>query len=155
MGVIVETGAGRVLVLAPEQVPELPIGTSVSADGVLAPPEPWRAGWLLRQGVAMTLRAERIVPGSARRAGLACLVDGIRDRAEGALERGMGERESSLARGFVLGQDDVIDGRTREEFRRSGLAHADRGQGLQRHALCRDADAGLIGHSALFDTMMR
>ena len=123
VGVIVETGAGRVLVLAPEPVPELPIGTSVSADGVFAPPEPWRAGWLLRQGVAMTLRTERIVQGSARRAGVAGLVDGIRDRAERALERGMGERESSLARGFVLGQDDVIDGRTREEFQRSGLAH--------------------------------
>ncbi len=35
----------------------------------------------------------------------------------------MPEREAALARGFVLGQDDRIDAATREDFRRSGLAH--------------------------------
>ena len=35
----------------------------------------------------------------------------------------MPEREAALARGFVLGQDDAIDARTREDFKRSGLAH--------------------------------
>ena len=35
----------------------------------------------------------------------------------------MPEREAELARGFVLGQDDRIDPRTVEDFRRSGLSH--------------------------------
>jgi competence protein ComEC len=35
----------------------------------------------------------------------------------------MPEREAALARGFVLGEDDRIDARTREDFRRSNLAH--------------------------------
>jgi competence protein ComEC len=35
----------------------------------------------------------------------------------------MPPREAALARGFVLGQDDRIDERTVEDFRRSGLAH--------------------------------
>jgi competence protein ComEC len=47
----------------------------------------------------------------------------IRDRAEVALEAGMPAPQAELARGFVLGQDDRIDSRTVEDFRRSGLAH--------------------------------
>ncbi len=47
----------------------------------------------------------------------------IRERAEVALGRGMPTREAELARGFVLGEDDEIDKRTVEDFRRSGLSH--------------------------------
>ena len=35
----------------------------------------------------------------------------------------MPEREAALARGFVLGEDDRIDGRTRDDFQRSNLTH--------------------------------
>ncbi len=49
--------------------------------------------------------------------------DEIRERAEDGLGRGMPSREAALARGFVLGQDDGIDARTEEDFRRSGLSH--------------------------------
>jgi competence protein ComEC len=47
----------------------------------------------------------------------------IRARAEVALGRGMPAREAALARGFVLGEDERIDPRTVEDFRRSGLSH--------------------------------
>jgi len=47
----------------------------------------------------------------------------IRERAEDGLGRGMPAREAALARGFVLGEDEEIDAATREDFRRSGLAH--------------------------------
>jgi competence protein ComEC len=47
----------------------------------------------------------------------------IRGRAEAALGRGMPQREAELARGFVLGEDDGIDDRTTEDFRRAGLSH--------------------------------
>jgi len=47
----------------------------------------------------------------------------IRERAEDGLGRGMPSRETELARGFVLGQDEGIDAATEEDFRRSGLAH--------------------------------
>jgi len=47
----------------------------------------------------------------------------IRERAELGLGRGMPAREAELARGFVLGQDDDIDPRTEEDFRRAGLSH--------------------------------
>jgi competence protein ComEC len=47
----------------------------------------------------------------------------IRDRAAAGLGRGVPRREAELARGFVLGEDDGIDARTKEDFRRSGLSH--------------------------------
>jgi competence protein ComEC len=47
----------------------------------------------------------------------------IRDRAADGLGRGMPAREAALARGFVLGEDDEVDARTEEDFRRAGLSH--------------------------------
>ena len=47
----------------------------------------------------------------------------IRERAAAGLGRGMPEREAALARGFVLGEDEEIDERTEEDFRRAGLSH--------------------------------
>ncbi|HET8592667.1 MAG TPA: ComEC/Rec2 family competence protein, partial [Solirubrobacterales bacterium] len=123
VGFPLDSPAGRVLVVAHEPVEVPPIGRAITAEGVLGPPEPWRETLLRRQGIAMSLHSERIELVSGRRGGIEGMIDAIRERAERALERGMGERESSLARGFVLGEDDLIDGRTREEFRRSGLAH--------------------------------
>ena len=49
----VDSPAGRVLVIAPEPVGELPVGSQVRAEGVLQEPEPWRTGYLRRQGIAM------------------------------------------------------------------------------------------------------
>jgi competence protein ComEC len=119
----VDSPAGRLLVVAPEPIGDLPVGSEVRAQGVLQSPEPWRIGYLRRQGIAMTLRVERVDLGSGRRAGLTGWIDDVRRRAEEALGRGMQEREAALARGFVLGQDDGIDPRTRDDFQRSNLTH--------------------------------
>jgi competence protein ComEC len=119
----VDSPGGRVLVVAHEPVGDLPVGSEVSAEGLLETPEPWRAAYLRRLGIAMTLRTDRIVPGPGRRAGLTGWIDGIRERAEEALGRGMPDREAALARGFVLGEDDQIDHATREDFQRSNLTH--------------------------------
>jgi competence protein ComEC len=47
----------------------------------------------------------------------------VRARAEAALGSGMPAREAELARGFVLGEEEGIDPRTVEDFRRAGLSH--------------------------------
>jgi competence protein ComEC len=47
----------------------------------------------------------------------------IRERASDGLGRGMPAREAELARGFVIGEDERIDARTKEDFRRAGLSH--------------------------------
>jgi competence protein ComEC len=119
----VDSPAGRVLLVAPEPVGDLPVGSEVSAEGVLETPEPWRAGYLRRQGIAMTLRTDRIRSEPGRRGGITGWVDGVRNRAERALGRSMPEREAALARGFVLGEDDRIDHATRDDFQRSNLTH--------------------------------
>src|SRR4051794_37378463 len=51
----VDSPHGRVLVVAPEPVGDLPVGSEVSAEGVLESPEPWRASYLRRLGIAMVL----------------------------------------------------------------------------------------------------
>jgi competence protein ComEC len=118
-----ESPAGRVLVVAPEPVGDLPVGSEVRAQGILESPEPWRVAYLRRQGIAMVLRTDRIDRGTGRRRGLTGWIDQVRIRAETALGRGMPEREAALARGFVLGEDDRIDGQTRDDFQRSNLTH--------------------------------
>jgi competence protein ComEC len=119
----VDSAAGRVLVVAPEPVGDLTVGSEVRAEGVLEPPEPWRAAYLRRLGIGMVLRTDRIDEQPGRRGGFAGWIDGIRERAEEALGRGMPDREAALARGFVLGEDDRIDHRTRDDFQRSNLTH--------------------------------
>ena len=118
-----ETAAGKLLVEGPEPIPDLSIGAGVRATGTLAAPAPWQRQALRRQGIAMLLRANRVVPTGVRRSGLAGRLDAIRERAEAALDAGMPAREAALAQGFVLGQDDRIDAETVEQFRRSGLSH--------------------------------
>jgi competence protein ComEC len=116
------TPQGRVLVRS-SQLDGLSAGEGVWAAGPLAEPDPFEARRLEVDGIAMALEADRVEPSPRARKGLAGRVDAVRERAEAALGRGMPEREAALARGFVLGQDDAIDPRTREDFKRSGLAH--------------------------------
>jgi competence protein ComEC len=46
----------------------------------------------------------------------------IRERAEAGLGEGMPQREAALARGFVLGEEELDPG-TKEDFIRAGLSH--------------------------------
>lgn len=119
----VGTGEGRLSLLAPEPVPDLPIGSEVRAAGVLDDPDPFYVPLLRRHGIAMQLDAERIELTGRRRGGPLSLLDTVRSRAEAALERGMRGPEAALARGFVLGEDDRIEPPTVDDFKRSGLAH--------------------------------
>ena len=119
----VQTADGRLAVTAHEPVDDLPIGGEVIAAGTLQAPPEWEADYLARYGIHEVLRARRIAPTGNRRGGVNGIVDGIRARAESALERGTPDAESALLRGFLLGEDDRIDPRTVDDFKRSGLAH--------------------------------
>ena len=98
-------------------------GRLVVVHGTARIPAPWEAGALARQGAARIVVADRVRPTDSVRGGLRGALDGIRRRAEAALERGTPEPSAALLRGFVLGQDDRIPESVRDEFRRSGLAH--------------------------------
>lgn len=119
----ITTAGGRLALEGHEPVPDLPIGSEVRASGTLANPPPWEADFLARFGIREVLRARAISPTGMRRGGLAGVVDGIRRRADDALESGTPEPEAALLRGFLLGEDDRIDPAAVDDFKRAGLAH--------------------------------
>ena len=109
----VETPGGRLLVLAPEPVGELEVGAAIAARGTLEPVPEFQRDYLGRLGIRELLRTREIEALADRRGGLAGVLDGIRNRAERALASGTPAASSALLRGFVLGQDDLIDEPTR------------------------------------------
>ena len=119
----VQAPEGRVLVTAPEPVPDLPVGHAVRASGTIRAPDDFERPRLERLGISDKLAAGRIEPVPGRRDGLAGALDVVRARAETALGSGTDPHAASLLRGFVLGQDDRIDEPTVDDFKRSGLAH--------------------------------
>ncbi|UJA20514.1 MBL fold metallo-hydrolase [Thermoleophilia bacterium SCSIO 60948] len=147
--VVVEGAEGRVEVRAPEPVGELPVGGEVSAEGVLRAPSEFEADRLADDGIEQILQAGSIETTGARRGGLAGAIDSVRVRSEDALGRGAPEAEAALLRGFVLGQDERIDPRTEEDFRRSGLSHllAVSGQNVLLLAILAMAVLALLGVS--------
>jgi len=145
--VLLQTKDGRVLAVASEPVAQLAPGEEAVATGPVREPQPWERAHLAREGVARVIEARGIIPTGARRGGLSGAIDGLRRRAEEALGRGAAAPEAALLRGFVLGQDDLIDAVTVEEFQRSGLAHllAVSGQNVLLLALLASALLGLAG----------
>jgi len=119
----VTTEHGRFLIETGLEQGEVDIGAEVVVSGRATRGPPWLRDRLRALGVATVVQARAVQPTGRRRGGIAGFVDGLRRQSERALNGGMPERETALARGFVLGQDDRIDDRTVQDFRRSGLAH--------------------------------
>src|SRR3954454_23959419 len=86
----------------------------------------WRA-YLRRRGIAFELAIDSMGDTGRRRGGLSGAIDSMRVRAEAALGARITVAKAALARGMVLGQDELIDPLERDDFRRSGLAHVLRG----------------------------
>jgi competence protein ComEC len=105
------------------------------------------AGYLRRAGVHALLRASSARATGRRRGGPAGAVDTIRRRAELGVGAGLPPGLAALARGMVLGEDEQIDARTSQDFKRSGLAHllAVSGQNITLLALLAFPAFGLIG----------
>jgi competence protein ComEC len=123
VAVRLETASGRLLLRAPEPVPDLPTGGEVRARGTVRQPADWERGYLARYGIHRVVEADRIELTDRVRGGVDYLTDRVRTRAEAALERGTPPAQAAMLRGFVLGQDDRIEPETIEDFQRSGLAH--------------------------------
>jgi competence protein ComEC len=114
---------GRVVVesrLMPEGIRG---GDGLEVSGTVQKPPDWYRPNVERQGIKTMLYADSVEPNGKARGGLAGAIDGLRNRAGGSLSRAMPEREATLARGFVLGQDQDIDPLTVTDFQNSGLAH--------------------------------
>lgn len=118
-----DSGSGRVMVESPGPLGDLAAGSGAVVAGEVRLPPDWYRPNLDRQGVSMMLYASSVTQSSGRRGGVAGAIDWLRGRAEEALGRAMPPRETALARGFVLGQDQEIDPATVTDFQNSGLAH--------------------------------
>lgn len=114
---------GMVLVEAPADSSGVTQGAGLRIRGEVASAPDWQRADLERRGISQVVRARDLSEIDARRGGVTGTIDRLRDRALAALEASIPQRESSLAKGFVLGDDSEIDERTVEDFRRSGLAH--------------------------------
>ena len=114
---------GRVVVETAHAPDGIRTGSGLRVSGTVRAPPDWYRPNLERQGIEMMLYADSVEPSGTPRDGLAGAIDRLRNRAEDSLSRAMPEREASLARGFVLGQDQEIDPVTVTDFQNSGLAH--------------------------------
>jgi competence protein ComEC len=121
---MVRLGSERVLVRTSARVrwPGARVGQELAVDGVLDALRPADA-WLRPRNVHAILSADRVVPTGRVRGGLAGVLDGVRERAQAALRRGIPPAESALLRGMVLGQDEALADGTRDDFQATGLAH--------------------------------
>jgi competence protein ComEC len=110
-------------------LPQIAIGDELAIEGSLEPLQSRPgadfdyAAYLRRSGVHALLRADTAHATGGRRAGLAGLVDALRRRAEAGVEAGLEPGSAALARGVVLGQDELISERVSDDFKNSGLAH--------------------------------
>jgi competence protein ComEC len=82
----------------------------------------WRA-YLRLRGIRFELAVDELADTGRRRGGLPGAIDAMRRRAEAALGARLPLAKAALARGMVLGQDELVDPLERDDFRRSGLAH--------------------------------
>jgi competence protein ComEC len=111
----------------------LPVGRSPPRGAILdavvrlVEPRPAKDGfderaWLARQGVHVVARASswRQI---GRRGGIRGFGDRLGDRVESAVDRGTGGVRRALVVGVVLGEDEGLPERVRDDFRASGLAH--------------------------------
>jgi len=111
----------------------LPVGRSPPRGAILetvvrvAEPRPAEGGfderaWLARQGIHVVLRGSTWRHVGSRR-GIAGFGDRLRDRIENAVGRGTSGVRRALVLGVVLGEDEGLPERVRQDFRASGLAH--------------------------------
>lgn len=105
------------------------VGAEISVEGLVRRQRARREerfdypAYLRRRGIAAELWLSSVKATARRRGGLQGSIDSMRTRAERALSAGVAPREAALLRGMVLGQEELIDEATRDDWRASGLAH--------------------------------
>ena len=117
--------AGEVAVVRAERG-EPPAGARVGSElllrGTVAPLAEFE-DYQRRRGAHAALEVSSWTATGRARGGLAGALDAARERARRGLGASLPEPQAALLRGMVLGQDEAIDERTKDDFQRSGLAH--------------------------------
>jgi competence protein ComEC len=102
--------------------PAVPIGAELNVSGTLKPLSPAQA-WMRGRNVHAALSGDAVRATGASRGGFAGFVDGVRWRAEHALEAGAPRSVSGLSRGMVLGEGEALDPVMQDDFRAASLTH--------------------------------
>jgi competence protein ComEC len=76
-----------------------------------------------RRNAHAAIAGAAVIGTGTRRGGAAGVLDGARRRAEAGLASRLEPPEAALLRGMVLGEDEQLTEKVRDEFQRSGLAH--------------------------------
>lgn len=76
-----------------------------------------------RRGARAAIAASAARITDERRRGVAGALDRARDRSRAGLSSSVPSEEGALLRGMVIGEDDAVSEKTRQDFRDSGLAH--------------------------------
>jgi competence protein ComEC len=120
----VRLGGERVLLRAGRGVrwPTERVGSVLAVRGGLEE-LPDREHALRIRGVHAQLRADELVDTGLERGGWAGIVDGLRARAQAALDEGVPWQQAALLRGMALGDDAGLPDQVRDDFRASGLSH--------------------------------
>jgi competence protein ComEC len=149
---IARLGRERVLVRTSGRVPwpGARVGQELVVDGALEPLRPADA-WLRPRNVHAVLKADHVAPTGRARGGVAGALDGVRERAQAALDRGLPPPQAALLRGMVLGQDEALPERMRDDFQTAGLAHLVAASGQNVMLLC----ALVFGLSAVLGVGLR
>jgi competence protein ComEC len=84
---------------------------------------PEHESFLRLRGVHAQLRADALAATGSVRGGAAGVVDGVRARAQTALQTGVPPAVGALLRGMALGDDAALSDDVRDDFRASGLSH--------------------------------
>jgi competence protein ComEC len=79
--------------------------------------------WLARHGVHVVLRGESMFRIVGRRGGIGGVADRLRAHVASALALGASGEGGAVLAGVVLGEDDGLDQRLRDDFKASGLYH--------------------------------
>ncbi len=120
----VSLGGERVALTAGRWVarPEAAIGSELLVAGTLKPLSPAQA-WMRARNVHAALSGRAVRATGAARGGVTGMVDGVRRRAERALEAGAPRSVSGLLRGMVLGEGEALSAPMRDDFRAASLTH--------------------------------
>ncbi len=127
--------------------PAAATGTILQVRGRLRALGPFESHYA-RRGAHAAISLDAAALTGAERRGAMGIVDGVRTRAERALDAGLPPAQAALLRGMTLGQDDRLDARTREDFRASSLAHVLAASG-QNVALLLALALPLLAHTGL------
>ena len=105
------------------EMPRIGVGDRIEAVGLLASTRGSFGQFLRRRGLAGALQADRVIRRGPPSSWLVRAADALRSTLARSLRRVLPRHDAGLVMGLALGDTSMIDARTDEDFRATGLSH--------------------------------